>query len=402
MDVRSDFALQLQLQHVAERALDPRVKDALEAVLKHMTGGRSRSRRGGRALVTLLEEVRSTAATTDEWQVVRLIQDSLDYAEGRILRPDFEERYRLFQRSTQPPGSHQDYLARTLSATLKFFTQLAGDYLGQHPEANPGELLAHVEAVGRDARYMQQSQERPGRYRILRGSSEVAAWLEQVFHGRVDVEDPEQAARRIVMSPDSLAILAADKEGQLLLQAAEVRRRRQGLKKLRKAVEDPGASEGDLQRALDGQYWIFGGQFASQAVRRRLVPGDEVDIPLIRGDGSLHIVELKRSMGLRGSLVKRHRGCWVPTADVHDAVSQAVNYLVGLDEHRLRIRDELGIETRRASALVLIGHPSVQPDVAEEDINEALRTLNTHMSRVDVVTYKELADNAERALSGWA
>ncbi|MEU7551221.1 Shedu anti-phage system protein SduA domain-containing protein [Streptomyces sp. NPDC044571] len=401
MDVRSDFALQLQLQHVAELALDPLVKDALEAVFTHMTGGRSRSRRGGRALITLLEEVRRAAATTDEWQVVRLIQDSLDYAEGRILRPDFEERYRLFQRSTQPLSSHQDYLARTLSATLEFFAQLADDYLGQHPEANPSEVLAHVKAVGRDARYMQQSQERPGRYRILRGSSEVAAWLEQVFHGRVDVEDPEQAARRIVMSPDALAILAADKEGQLLLQAAEVQRHRQGLKKLRKTVEDPGASEGDLQRALDGQYWIFGGQFASQAVQRRLVPGDEVDIPLIRGDGSLHIVELKRSMSLRGSLVKRHRGCWVPTAEVHDAVSQAVNYLVGLDEHRLRIRDELGIETRRASALVLIGHPSVQPDVAEEDINEALRTLNTHMSRVDVVTYKELADNAERALSGW-
>ncbi|GES31146.1 DUF4263 domain-containing protein [Streptomyces angustmyceticus] len=401
VNVRSDFALQLQLQHVAARAVDPRVKDTLGAVFKHMAGGRSGHRRGGRTLITLLEKVRSTAGTADEWQVVRLVQDSLDYAEGRILRPDFEERYQLFQRTTAPLSSHQDYLARTLSASLNFFAQLANDYLDQHPEANPSEVLAHVDSVGRDARYMQQSQERPGRYRILRGSAEVAAWLEQVFHERVDVEDPERTARRIVMSPDSLAILAADREGQLLLRAAAVQRRRRGLKVLRKTAEDPEASERDLQRALDGQHWIFGGQFVSQAVQRRLVPGDEVDIPLIRGDGALHIVELKRSMSLHGSLVKRHRGCWVPTAEVHDAVSQAVNYLVGLDEHRLRIRDELGIETRRASALVLIGHPSVQPDVAEEDINEALRTLNTHMSRVEVVTYKELVDNAERALSGW-
>ncbi len=50
-----------------------------------------------------------------------------------------------------------------------------------------------------------------------------------------------------------------------------------------------------------------------------------MDIPRIRGDGTLHIVELKLSMGLRGSLVKKHRGCWVPTSEVHDAVSQAVN-----------------------------------------------------------------------------
>ncbi|MBE8474200.1 DUF4263 domain-containing protein [Streptomyces sp. 3R004] len=365
-----------------------------------MNSGRS-PYRGGRTLVALLRDVRATAAALDEWHVVRLVQDSLDYAEGRILRPDFEERYRLFQRSTEPLSSHQDYLARTLSATLAFFMQLGDEYLAQHPDAGAGEVLTHVKGVAQDARYMQQSQERTGRCRILRGSAEVAAWLEQVFQERVDVEDPEATARRIVMSPESLAVLAADRDGQLLLRAAEVQRRRRGLKALRTTVEDPRASESDLQRALDGQHWIFGGQFVGQAVQRRLVPGDEVDIPLIRGDGALHIVELKRAMSLKGSLVKRHRGCWVPTAEVHDAVSQAVNYLVGLDEHRQRIRDELGIETRRASALVLIGHPSLQPDVPEEAINEALRTLNTHLSRVEAVTYKELVDNAERALGGW-
>ncbi|MEV6753572.1 Shedu anti-phage system protein SduA domain-containing protein [Streptomyces sp. NPDC051214] len=332
---------------------------------------------------------------------MRLVQDSLDYAEGRILRPDFEERYQLFQRSTAPLSSHQDFAARTLSSTLEFFTQLGNAYLAEQPDATTGELLSHLGAVSRDARYMQQAQERPGRYRILRGSAEVAAWFEQVFRERVDVVDPEEAARRIVMSPDSLAVLAADAEGQLLLRAAEVQRRRRDLKALRRVTEDPRASESDLQRALERQHWIFGGQYVGQAVQRRLVPGDEVDIPLIRGDGTLHIVELKRSMSLQGPLVKRYRGCWVPTAEVHDAVSQAVNYLVGLDEHRLRIRDELGIETRRACALVLIGHPTLQPDVAEEDISEALRTLNTHMSRVEVVTYKELVDNAHRALTGW-
>ncbi len=366
-----------------------------------MKGGRGRNRLGGKTLITLLAKLRSAAAAADEWEVVRLVQDSLDYAEGRILRPDFEERYRRFRRLSEPPSLHQDHLARMFSTILQSFVQICTDYLDQRPEAQVDEVLAYVEALGRDARYMQQPHERTGRYRILRGTAEMAAWLEQVFRERIDIEDPEQAARRIVMSPDSLAVLATDQDGQLLFRAAEVHRRRQDLKALRKVVQDPGASEHDLQRALDGQHWIFGGQFASQALQRRLVPGDEVDIPLIRGDGALHVVELKRSMSLHGSLVKRHRGRWVPTAEVHDAVNQAVNYLVGLDEHRIRIKKDLGIETRRASALVLIGHPSLQPDVAEEDINDVLRTLNTHINRVDVMTYKELVDNAERALSGW-
>ncbi|WP_234016731.1 Shedu anti-phage system protein SduA domain-containing protein [Streptomyces sp. LaPpAH-108] len=401
MDVRSDFALELQLGHVGERAQDLCVKEALGAVFAHMKGGRGRNRLGGKTLITLLAKLRSAAAAADEWEVVRLVQDSLDYAEGRILRPDFEERYRRFRRLSEPPSLHQDHLARMFSTILQSFVQICTDYLDQRPEAQVDEVLAYVEALGRDARYMQQPHERTGRYRILRGTAEMAAWLEQVFRERIDIEDPEQAARRIVMSPDSLAVLATDQDGQLLFRAAEVHRRRQDLKALRKVVQDPGASEHDLQRALDGQHWIFGGQFASQALQRRLVPGDEVDIPLIRGDGALHVVELKRSMSLHGSLVKRHRGRWVPTAEVHDAVNQAVNYLVGLDEHRIRIKKDLGIETRRASALVLIGHPSLQPDVAEEDINDVLRTLNTHINRVDVMTYKELVDNAERALSGW-
>jgi hypothetical protein len=53
-------------------------------------------------------------------------------------------------------------------------------------------------------------------------------------------------------------------------------------------------------------------------------------------------------------------------APVNDAVSQAVAYLVGLDEHRQPIREKIGIETRRASAIVLIGHPATQPDVPQE------------------------------------
>ncbi|MFB7196780.1 hypothetical protein [Streptomyces sp. NPDC056240] len=34
----------------------------------------------------------------------------------------------------------------------------------------------------------------------------------------------------------------------------------------------------------------------------------------------------------------------------------------------------------------------------ETEISEALRTFNTHVNRVEVLTYKELLDNAHRAL----
>ncbi|WP_258055638.1 hypothetical protein [Streptomyces sp. Ru62] len=65
-----------------------------------------------------------------------------------------------------------------------------------------------------------------------------------------------------------------------------------------------------------------------------------------------------------------------------------------------RVRDEFGIETRRAGALVLVGHPGLHPGVPESEVNEALRTFNPHVTRFEVLTCKELLDNAERSLAG--
>ncbi|GAA1415897.1 Shedu anti-phage system protein SduA domain-containing protein [Catellatospora coxensis] len=258
-----------------------------------------------------------------------------------------------------------------------------------------------MRSLGEDSRLMQAPPDRPGRYRIVRGSAETMIWLERVIRDhRIDVEDARELARTMALSPEAVAALAEDESGWLLFRAAELRRRAAALLTLREAVEDPSASEHDLLRVLRGQPWIFGGSFVHEAAQRRLVEGDEVDIPLIRGDGALHVVELKLAMKLGKPLIKRHRSAWVPTSEVHDAVGQAVNYLVGLDENRERIREDFGIETRRASAVVLIGHPALQPGVPEVEINETLRTFNGHLNRVEVLTYKELVDNAERSLGG--
>ncbi|WP_298568272.1 Shedu anti-phage system protein SduA domain-containing protein [Streptomyces luteogriseus] len=401
MTPRSDMTLEWHLREVvAKEAVDGSVKEAVRAVFTHMHSGRSRQRRGGREIVRLLEGVRAAAADAGEWQVVRLVQDAIEYAEGRILLYDFEDRYRLFADGKRRE-SHTGALASVTKAMHRWLYDSGQEFLAEHPEAGIEDFLEHFRAQGEDALFLQAPEDRPGRYVIPRGRAEITLWLERIIRsGRIDVMDPAVEARRIVASPEALALLAADDQGRILLQAAELRRRAARLKELRTVVEDRTAAEADVQRALEGQYWIFGGRFVDEAAHRRLVPGDEVDIPLIRGDGALHIVELKRSMSLKGPLVKRYRDAWVPAAQVHEAVGQAVNYLTGLDENRERIRADFGIETRRASALVLVGHPALHPEVPEEEVNEALRTFNAHLTRVEVLTYKELVDNAERSLAG--
>jgi hypothetical protein len=400
MTVRADFSSELQLERVEAEAVDTVLRSSITEAITHLRSGRGGHRRGGKKLIDLLSKARKQAAGVGEWHVVRLLQDSVDYAEGRITKATFEEMYLLFQDGKRNE-INRDFISRIMETVLRYALSMCQRFLAEQPEATSRELMAHLESLLTDAALLDAPKDRPGRYRILRGRAETAVWLERKLRDRIDVEDASEAARRIVMSPEALTILAEDSDGQTLLRTAELRRRATGLAQLRTVAEDPTATEQDLQEALEGQHWIFGGRFVGdEPTYRRLVAGDEYDIPLIRADGSLFVVELKLSMKLKEPLVKRHRGSWVAAAAVNDAMSQAVNYLVGLDENRLRIRDEAGIETRRASAMVLIGHPACQPEAPEEAIHEALRILNTHINRVEVLTYKELIDNAERSIGG--
>lgn len=389
--------MELQLEQVEKTAVAPEVKDAVKDALRHMNSGRSRHRRGGQALVRWLEIARLRATEESEWDVVRLLQDSIDYASDRILKPEFEERYRLFQDSARDKHAAK-YAGRILHIANIYWNETGREYLRGHPDTSPEELLDHIQSVGQDAEYLDAPEDRPGRYRLIRGQAERKVWIERVLRdSRIDIDDPGEVARRIVASPQAISMLTDDEEAEVLHRAAELKKRTASLVELRRIIEEPDALEADLQRTLEDKPWIFGGRYISIAKRRRLLPDAEFDIPLIRGDGSLHIVEIKRSMKI--PLIKRHRNRWVLTAEVHTAIGQAVNYLVGLDENREEIQRTFGIDARRSSATVLIGHPAVHPDIPEEQVNEVLRTFNTHQNRVEVITYKELVDSAERSLT---
>ncbi|MFC4563821.1 Shedu anti-phage system protein SduA domain-containing protein [Nocardiopsis mangrovi] len=397
-DVRVDFLIRGHVKSILERASDPGLRIQISVALDYLSSGRTPPP-GGLALLTLLRQARAHAAEVDEWEIVHHLQETLDFAENRLSRPDYQERCHLLRKGTRD-GSLHTLLTQKAMIYPRYTAEKGAEFLKKHPKASARDLVKEFAKEYRDSAYMLAPYDRPGRYLMVRGISELELWLDHAVQSRIDVEDIVDVARRIASSPETLSLIATDEEGELILRAAELRRRHAKLKELRTVVERTSALEKDLQSALIGQSWIFGGEYVGESAHRRLVVGDEIDIPLIRGDGSLHVVELKRSMNLKNGLVKRHRGEYVPTSSVNDAVAQAANYLVNLDGNRNEIKEKLGLETRRASATVLIGHPGLQSDVPEEEINEAMRKLNTMVSRVEVLTYKDLLDNAERAIGG--
>ena len=81
-----------------------------------------------------------------------------------------------------------------------------------------------------------------------------------------------------------------------------------------------------------------------------------------------------------------------------------MSYIRSLDEQGLVLsgtyRNEFGsdYDMRRVFATVVIGHPAHVQDGDPRQVEQAVRTYNSHFSRVEVTTWAALLDSAQRAL----
>lgn len=197
--------------------------------------------------------------------------------------------------------------------------------------------------------------------------------------------------------PTIAAALGELDEAQVLAALVQRARRQADLDELRAAVEDDKTSEAELQKLIERMTWIFGGEFLSGTARRSLTARDQLDLSLIRPDGTLHGVELKRAH--IKNLVTGQRNHLIVGSKVNEAVGQAMNYLRELDEKRPQILVDHGIDCRRASMTVVIGHSAfVTTGATPAEVDETFRTYNSHWNRVSVTTYDRLIENAQQTL----
>lgn len=196
--------------------------------------------------------------------------------------------------------------------------------------------------------------------------------------------------------------------GSKLWKAAEVAAisvRRDKIAALQALATADGTTETVMHEAISDSYWIFGGEYITIAPRRDLALLDQHDYPLLSADGSLQIIELK---GPAEKLVEKYRNHYIVSVGVHRAVGQCMNYLRALDEQGPTLQttygNELGIyiDFRRARGTVVIGYPgndelsSAVP--SKSQIEQTVRSYNSYVSRIQVVTYFELLDSADRVL----
>lgn len=237
-----------------------------------------------------------------------------------------------------------------------------------------------------------------GEYSLVSADGALGGLLKHIREARVGPGLIAALVEELTEQVELVATLDEIESVQLLGMAFNLRRQREVTERFERLVRNPASTEPQLQAVLEDNWWLLGGNYVARVDRRHLTLVDQFDIPLLRADGVLHVIELKRA-NVRGA-VRRHRQHCIVGPEVNSAVGQAANYLRSVDEQRHLIAVEHEIECRRSFASVIVGYPAhnAQSDVTAAEFREAIRTYNSHLSRIEVITYEDLIVTARNTI----
>lgn len=225
----------------------------------------------------------------------------------------------------------------------------------------------------------------PKQYTVIEGRpnprvSELLALVEDVGSEHLGglVSALAERAQELQTLPD----LGETDHRRMVASALRASHRSTALKQLQALINE-GAEERFFQRLLDQNWWMLGGQYVERIPKRDWTDEENLDMMLKTADGGYEIIELKRS---NADLFKRHRGKWIVSSEVNDAVNQAASYISEIDRQRDHFISRYKTDLYKVRAKVLIG---TIPDNEEEIENKrlALRMYNAHLHQIEVVTF---------------
>ncbi len=154
-------------------------------------------------------------------------------------------------------------------------------------------------------------------------------------------------------------------------------------------------SEGFFQRLLQENWWMFGSRYVGRIDRRDYTTDETFDIPLLGADGYVEIIELKRPSE---EILKKIGNRWGVTGAVNDAVNQVSHYIGEAERVQDTLRQKYNVDFFKVRGKVVIGRLETgEPNYEEK--RRALRAFNSHLHRVEVITYSELVTRSKQLVA---
>jgi len=200
-----------------------------------------------------------------------------------------------------------------------------------------------------------------------------------------------------VLDNDSLAKALAELEGASRFGSLiELARRRKGAKALHAVVNDLSSTALELRAAVGKEPWVFGGRYMPPVSLRGIDILHDVDLVLMRSDGAIHLVTIGPA-NVPDVIERQDDGLRVGPL-VIDLVQRTMNFLHTVEAQEELIREKLGVESKRALATVLVGHPGLATEKAKNGVRDTLRTYSSRLVGLEIMTYQELMAGVDQTL----
>jgi hypothetical protein len=163
---------------------------------------------------------------------------------------------------------------------------------------------------------------------------------------------------------------------------------------LRRLVEESESDEHVLQKHLEAHPWMFGSEYSELLDRRTWTRDDRLDFMLRRTvDGFLEIVEIKTPFAEHLLQLDRARDSYYPSSRLSMVIGQCMRYIEEVERGRDAIVSKDGHDPLKIRARIIMGRDH---DAAHQ---AALRNLNSHLHRLEVITFDQLLRIGARVLS---
>jgi len=169
---------------------------------------------------------------------------------------------------------------------------------------------------------------------------------------------------------------------------------KQAYEQLKLLVESEKCTENDFQNLLSDNPWMFGSEYSELLDRRTWTRDDSLDFMLRRtADNYLEIVEIKTPFKEQLFIYDKSHDSYYPSSKLSLVLGQVMRYIAEIERNRDSILSKDKCDTLKIRARIIVGHDGSQ------NHQEALRNFNSHLHRIEVITFNQLVRIAGRVLS---
>lgn len=169
---------------------------------------------------------------------------------------------------------------------------------------------------------------------------------------------------------------------------------RKALEELAVLIADESTPEAAFQNHLAKHPWMFGSEYSELLSRRSWTRDENLDYMLRRTvDNFLEIIEIKTA--LREPLFRydNSHDSYYSSSKLSAVIGQVMRYIEEVERSRDQIIAKDDEDTLKIRARVIVGRDG------DEKHQNALRSLNGHLNRIEVITFDQLYRIADRVLT---